>query len=94
MTGYKVLGRNAAYLDSMLFLRSPGTHFSLARKHIGPVKDLTAGRLRLLPDAARYDGPIKIRSLMHRAVATPVIGQGVAALLKNLVMLETVAQKN
>ena len=93
MAGYSALGRNAAYLDSMLFLRTPRTHFSLARKHIGPLKDLTAARLGSLPDTVRYDGPIQIRRLMHRAVETPVIGRGVAAVLKNLVMLETVAEK-
>lgn len=93
MAGYRILKRNAAYLDSMLFLRSPRTHLALAEKYIGPVEDVTAQRLAIMPDFESYDGPIATRRIIHRAVNIPVFGNGIARALKNLVMLETIAHK-
>lgn len=76
-----------------LYLRWPWRHRALARRHIGPVQDLTGERLAARPEAATYDGPVRLRRLISGLVSTPGLGRPLRALVSNLVMLETIAIK-
>jgi len=89
--GYRLLDRNPDYLDQIMFLRTPGAHFRRVREFIGPVRDLTAERLKTLPDMETYEGPAGLRLLVHNAAKIPVLGALAAFVFKNLALLDTVA---
>lgn len=88
------LGSDRELVREALFLRSPGVHRALVRRHLGQCRDLTVARLTEPMDMAYYDGPAGLRRLIGRLVTAPGIGPVFAALLRNLVMLDTMAIKD
>ncbi len=88
---YRLLGRDPALLREMLHLRWPGYHRRQVRRHIGPVEDLTLARLTVAVDPGNYDGSVRLRNMIRRLAGAPVLGAVAGAVLRHLVMLETVA---
>lgn len=81
-------------IPDYLFLRWPWTHKALLRRYIGPVEDLTADRFAIPPDADNYDGSLRLRNLIARAMQAPVAGPVFRAVLAHFVMLETACTKS
>ena len=77
-----------------LFLRWPWTHKALLRRHIGRVEDVTTARFATLHDADNYDGSLRLRNLIARAMQAPLFGPIFEAILGYFVMLETVCVKS
>ncbi len=81
-------------IPDYLYLRWPWTHKALLRKHVGPVEDLTTARFATLPDADNYDGSLRLRTLLARAMQAPLVGPVFKSVLANFVMLETACVKS
>jgi SAM-dependent methyltransferase len=72
-------------------LRLPSVHYQLAKRHIGPVRNLTPERLRGCDDLSYYDGAVGLRRAIGRACKLPMIGGALATAISTFVMLETLA---
>ena len=68
---YRLLGRNAEFVRQHLFLRRPGFHYAMFRRHIGDYTDRTSDRLAGLTLFDYYDGPVRLRRLVARLVGIP-----------------------
>ncbi len=90
---YGLVGRDGRYLQSFIFLRGPWAHRRRARRYIGPVEDLTVARFRNLRDLEGYDGPKRLRRALGVLARLPALGTAFALLLRNFVMLDTLAVK-
>lgn len=90
---YRRLGHDAEYVMGMLHLRSPGFHIRQLARHIGPHEDLTASRLARSVDPSYYDASLALRNLIRKLATLPVFGALSRAVLRKLVMLETIAVK-
>lgn len=90
---YRLLGRDSLVAGKHLFLRGPGFHRRQMRRLFGHCRDLTADRLRGLRIEEYYDGPRGLRRLVAMVANAPVFGRAATALLRNLVMLDTLSIK-
>jgi SAM-dependent methyltransferase len=90
---YRMLGRDSEVAREHLFLRMPGFHRRQMRLHFGHCLDVTDGRLRRLKIEGYYDGPARVRNLVGKLVNMPVLGAAATALLKNLLMIDTLSIK-
>ena len=86
---YGMLGIDADYIELMLHLRSPLFFKRLFGKYFSSVKHETLRRLLLQPEAAYYDGNIRLRNLVSKVACLPLVG----AVLAYLVMSDLVARK-
>ena len=86
---YGMLGLDADYIELMLHLRSPLYFGRLFGKYFGSVKNETLRRLLLQPEAAYYDGNIRLRNLVSVVARLPIVGTALAY----LVMSDLVAHK-
>ena len=86
---YGMLGLDADYIELMLHLRSPLYFRRLFGKYFGSVKHETLRRLLLQPEAAYYDGNIRLRNLVSVVARLPIVGTALAY----LVMSDLVAHK-
>ena len=94
---YRLLGRDAGWVASDLFLRSPGRHVGLVRRWIGTPRDETRARIARLGRedvGSYYDGPTRLRLLLSKASALPFAGNFLGRLIAPWLMAETVAVKN
>ncbi|WP_421879749.1 methyltransferase domain-containing protein [Pacificispira sp.] len=89
----KALGRSNETAEHGLFLRWPGTHKSLLRRHFGTYRDVTSERLTGLTEMSYYDGNIGLRRRIGGLCRVPVVGAAFTAILSRLMMTDTVAQK-
>ena len=86
---YRALGRNVEFFEHHLFLRWPWVHARLARRYIGPIDDLTLGRLRRTPVSDDYEGNLLLRRGGDVLVRLPIVG----AALSLLAMRTTITTK-
>lgn len=90
---YRMIGRDSLVAREHLFLRGPGFHRRQMRRLFGHCCDLTGARLRDLRLDGRYDGPRRLRRFIAMLANAPVIGWAATALMRNLVMLDTLTIK-
>ncbi|KAB2878319.1 MAG: class I SAM-dependent methyltransferase [Pseudorhodoplanes sp.] len=96
LAAYRALGRNAEWAERELFLRGPGVHRGLVRRHIGQLRDMVKERLGALSDSdvrSYYDGQTGLRILLGRMARLPLAGPLVAQLVAPWLMAETVARR-
>ncbi|MEE2996012.1 MAG: class I SAM-dependent methyltransferase [Pseudomonadota bacterium] len=86
---YAMLGHDPEYVARLLYLRSPFYYFRQLRMRYPFVSNKTLERLKLRPDAAYYEGNLKLRRLVSSCTEMPVI----RSMLSNLIMLDVTAQK-
>lgn len=91
---YSLLGRNVERIESRIHLRWPSYHCRQVEKHIGSCQNITLDRLMELEVSGYYDGPLAVRRMITAIVSTPVVGRLAGAILKNFVMLETLAVRS
>lgn len=89
--GYRMLGRDADWVNDHLFLRWPWVHRRLASRFIGSTKDTTTTRLSLSLDYGSYEGPRRIRKGIDVAFRLPIIGHVAKLALGWLAMRDTVS---
>lgn len=87
------LGKSSITSETALFLRWPWVHRNKLRGLFGDPVDLTVDRLVNLDDFSYYDGPVRLRKAIAKLVRMPLIGPVARAVLKNLVMIDTVSRK-
>lgn len=90
---YRLLGRNAEFVRQHLFLRRPGFHYAMFRRHIGEYTDRTSDRLAGLTQFDYYDGPVRLRRLVARLVGIPGLGRALVLVFRHLVMIQTLSRK-
>lgn len=90
---YRILDCDMSFVETELFLRTPRFHRRKIERHIGSYLDLTAYRLIYVQEFQYYDGSIWLRRLMAKLVTMPVFGLAIIVILRNFVMLDTVAVK-
>lgn len=93
---YRMLGRNAQWVERELFLRMPGRHRSLVRRHVGPLHDIVKERLAGLHEEevrSYYDGQAGLRILLGRLARLPIAGPLVVRFVAPWLMAETVARR-
>ena len=89
---HRAMGRMiGAAVPNHLHLRWPWFHRRALKRHIGSCQDLTLERLKAVSDPSYYDGPIRLRRLISKLIALPLIGGIADAVLRNFVMLETLS---
>jgi|TARA_B100000959_G_scaffold248049_1_gene274696 SAM-dependent methyltransferase len=80
-------------IESHLYLRWPWRHKKLVRRFIGPYRDLTLDRLKMIRKFETYDGPRGLRRLINRTIDLPVIGGALGAAIIWFVQIDTVTVK-
>jgi len=90
---YRMMNCDMSFVETELFLRTPRFHRRQVERHIGSYSDLTDHRLINIQDFQYYDGALGLRRLMGRLVTAPIIGRSILAMLRNIVMLDTVGVK-
>ncbi len=93
MTVLRAFSNDVPVLKTHLYLRWPWRHTRMARRAIGPVRDLTLSRLRRVRDLQGYDGASGLRRLIDRTIDLPVFGGVIGAGLVWFVQIDTVAIK-
>tara|TARA_Y100001934_G_scaffold7188_2_gene9792 strand:- start:89623 stop:90561 length:939 start_codon:yes stop_codon:yes gene_type:complete len=86
---YILFGHDPEYVEKLLFLRTPLYYTQQFRARYPTISNKTLERLTLRPDAAYYDGNLKLRQLVSASARLPVI----RSILSNLVMLDLTARK-
>jgi SAM-dependent methyltransferase len=87
------IGKGSVTTETALFLRWPWVHRGKIRALFGGYVDLTVDRLVTLDDFSYYDGPVRLRRMIAKLVRWPLIGPLARAMLRNLVMIDTVSRK-
>lgn len=91
---YRVCRVDPDYIEKILHLRTPFYHRRQILHHIGPYEDITLDRLVRSIDFTYYDGSLlPLRKLAHRLAVAPALGGVARRILRELVMLETIASK-
>ena len=92
---HRALGQMiGAAIPDHLHLRWPWFHRRALKRHIGSCQDLTLDRLKAVSDPSYYDGPIRLRRLISKFIALPLIGGIAGAVLRHFVMLETLSVRD
>ncbi|HEX9780146.1 MAG TPA: class I SAM-dependent methyltransferase [bacterium] len=91
---YAMIGRDAAYLDELLSFRSPGFHLRMLGRYYDRYEDVTLERVLDYNPTQFYDGPQRLRNLLHAFMRRPVLRRLIAPLLRYGVMLDTLAFRN
>lgn len=74
-------------------MRLPGYHRRQMRLRFGHCLDVTDNRLRRLRIEGYYDGPAGLRRFMGKLVNAPLVGPAATAVMRNLVMIDTLSVK-
>ena len=92
---HRALGRLfGVVIPDHLHLRWPWFHRRALKRHIGSCQDLTLERLKAVSNPSYYDGPIRLRRLISTLINLPLIGGVAGAVLRHLVMLETLSVRD
>ena len=86
---YGLFGHDPDYVEKILFLRTPLYYARQFRARYPAISNETLERLTLRPDAAYYDGNLKLRQFVSVGARLPLI----RSVLSNLVMLDLTARK-
>ena len=86
---YGLFGHDPDYVEKILFLRTPLYYARQFRARYPAISNETLQRLTLRPDAAYYDGNLKLRQFVSVGARLPLI----RSVLSNLVMLDLTARK-
>jgi SAM-dependent methyltransferase len=83
------------FYEDLVHFRTPFYHRRQLRRHFGACEDLTLERLRAAHSFETYDpdGALGARLLVDRLVKAPLVGRALGAVLRNMVMLQTLAIK-
>jgi SAM-dependent methyltransferase len=94
---YCWLGHDPDYVERLLCLRWPEFHRVRMIEHVGSYQDLTLRRLVEIRDFGNdgpvYDGSLALRRMIGAAIDMPVIGRLAGAILRRLVMIESLSVK-
>ena len=83
------------FSKKFLILRTPYFHKKMIVQNIGSFKDLTYERLLSNSDFSSYDNdsPLKLRKLIQKVFALPLLGRLFVFVFKNFFILQTLSKK-
>lgn len=90
----KLINKSNVTAEQALFLRWPGDHKEMLRKHLGNCEDITIDRIRMLSDFDHYDGPKTLRRVIRLLIVSPIVGKLFSRIISNFMMMDTASIKS